>query len=486
MSDPRKLFLIYLTALAVLLSSVAVTIVLTEMTATRLAEDAGKINVSGRQRMLSQRIAYLAQHVHTVAESTDEAKVAELEQAIDLFEASHDQLDSLPDFTALHGSRETPGSLDARIRDFIDLAREIVADPTRADALAQLKQIESQGLLDDLNAVVAAKEADSVQRVSLLQMAGRISIGVALAIIAAEIVFVFRPGQRLIERKIRDLAERNRALSDARSRLRARNMELARSNAMIRSERNRVEQAFQESERLRTEQVAFTYAVSHDLKSPANTMHLLLEELADHCDEHFDDLAHELVDQGRRTLSRMNEQVEDVLSYAMASEGRSEPERIDLSDLVAELVDALKPDIAAAGARVVKGKLAPVWGYRDQIVSLLQNLVLNALKYQAAGARAEIRISGSRLPDGTGVRIEVADNGIGIAPENHKKIFDLFQRLHLRSEYPGTGLGLSTCARIARNHDGDITVRSALGQGSVFEVTLRDQGQQQQLLGDAA
>ena len=105
---------------------------------------------------------------------------------------------------------------------------------------------------------------------------------------------------------------------------------------------------------------------------------------------------------------------------------------------------------------------------------LVQNLVENAIRYRAEAVRP--RISIECVPEGPGKPhlLRVCDNGIGIDPENHERIFGLFQRLHLQTDYPGSGLGLATCQRIALNHAGQISVQSAPGDGSTFAVSLND------------
>ncbi len=319
----------------------------------------------------------------------------------------------------------------------------------------------------------AAIEQHLAERIELLQTSGRVSTIFALAIVIVGIQFVFLPGHRLIGNSMSELREHNERFAEAKEAMSATNAKLSRQADALLDERSQLEQSLMESEALRAEQAAFTYALSHDLKSPTNTLHLLLEELALTFDDGRVEDAKALIDHGRSALRRMNTQVEDVLDFAQVSERKAKPEDIDVKELVNEIRLTLAADIAFKDAKVAHGPVVPIRGIRSQIFCLVQNLVANAIKYSKPGARPEIKVSCVPLADGSGVRLIVADNGIGIAPEHHEKIFGLFQRLHLQSEYPGTGLGLSTCARVAWNHNGDIAVTSELGRGAIFKVTLR-------------
>jgi signal transduction histidine kinase len=115
-----------------------------------------------------------------------------------------------------------------------------------------------------------------------------------------------------------------------------------------------------------------------------------------------------------------------------------------------------------SGATIAFDRLPIVLAHESRLLQVFQNLIGNALKY--------IRISAERA--GAYWRIAIRDDGIGIAPEHHEKIFGLFQRLHSRSEYPGTGIGLASCKRIIEHEGGRIWVESSVGAGSTFYFTL--------------
>jgi light-regulated signal transduction histidine kinase (bacteriophytochrome) len=138
--------------------------------------------------------------------------------------------------------------------------------------------------------------------------------------------------------------------------------------------------------------------------------------------------------------------------------------------VLAEVVASLATPIAELRASVTHDPLPTISGDRTQLVQLFQNLIGNGIKFHS-GEPPRVRISVTRETDGW--LFSVADNGIGIEPSFHERIFVLFQRLHTRDKYPGTGIGLTICKKVVERHGGRIWVESD-GRGSVFRFTLRD------------
>ena len=484
MNKVKRLLLVYLSALALLLVSVTMSMVLTGLQAEQLEEDANDINTSGRQRMLSQRIIYLAQDfmTSTGVEAADAraallAAVAEFEAVITVFEESHSVLSQRPDLgpelQSLYFAADGGPSLDARIREYIRLARLITMNPNDTESLRALKSIERQGLLRDLDGVVTNIESASIARVAALRRVEFYSLCVAFLIVLVEVGWVFLPGHRFIQRTLSELQDRNAKLDAARAAVFAQNEELLDRNFRIARDSDRLQAAWEESEALRKEQADFTYSVSHDLKSPTNTIHLLLNEISVTGADQMNDDARELLDLALQTCRRMGEQIEDVLQYSAATDENAQPAMIDVRACIDSVLSDMRSDLADAEAVVEVKASGQVFGYATQMRILIQNLIGNAVKFRAEGVRPEVIVLCTALSDHSGVIFTVADNGIGIAPENHERIFGLFQRLHVRETYPGTGLGLATCQRIALNHNGQIMVSSAVGEGSTFEVILR-------------
>ena len=228
------------------------------------------------------------------------------------------------------------------------------------------------------------------------------------------------------------------------------------------------------SEQLRREQKQFTYAISHDLKSPANTLHLIFNEIALNCNADTSPDTRMLLKEGLGTVTRMKQQVEDILQYSRTIDLDEASETVALSPLVEETLHNLKAEITAANANVSCEELPEVFGNRLQLTALFQNLISNALKFSAPGRNPVVTITATKGKKPFEHRVTVKDNGIGIAPENHQSIFKLFTRLHLREQYPGTGIGLALCHRVMENHNGSISVTSEENKGSAFTVNLSD------------
>lgn len=229
--------------------------------------------------------------------------------------------------------------------------------------------------------------------------------------------------------------------------------------------------ALLQAEQVNREQREFTYAVAHDLKSPARTLNLLLQELEADASG-LDDEGLFLLRQSQKTANRMLDQMTDILEYSRVLGARVGKEPIDLNHLMAELLDDLQGEIKHNGADVSFGPLPQVVGNRMQLRCLFQNLISNGIKFQPAGNTPKVRIHAKPNTSAGLAQIEVSDNGIGIELEDQPQIFELFSRLHHASDYDGSGIGLTLCRRICANHSGMIEVVSEKGHGATFRVGL--------------
>ncbi|MEM6939656.1 MAG: ATP-binding protein [Pseudomonadota bacterium] len=249
-----------------------------------------------------------------------------------------------------------------------------------------------------------------------------------------------------------------------------------------------LEAALGRSEDLRHEQMTFAYALSHDLKSPVNTIHFLLSELGTAIEEANEGDVQDLLQHAQEAAQRMDALIEATLEHAWAGYGSSAVESVDMAGCVQEVLADLRSGIASSGAEVHLGQLDPIDGHEVQIRVLLQNLISNALKFQLPGNAPRVSISCVNSGSDEPAILRVSDNGIGISPKDQEKIFGAFKRLHLQTTYPGSGLGLATCQRIARNHGGEIQVTSTPGKGSTFviELNARTVVQEKKLQGRAA
>ncbi|MEL7279771.1 MAG: ATP-binding protein [Pseudomonadota bacterium] len=214
------------------------------------------------------------------------------------------------------------------------------------------------------------------------------------------------------------------------------------------------------------EQAEFSYAVSHDLKSPTNTMAMLIEELNDHAP--LDEDSHTILENMRITNKRMGDLVTDVLDYSRLVDRVLETEPVDVGVMLGEIMKDLSADIAEAKAKISFQDLPVIDGNAFQIRILLQNLISNAIKFRRPNQKTYIRITASQSAEATVLRVE--DNGIGIPEKFRTRVFGLFKRLHTSSEYHGTGLGLSISRRVMSNHGGHISISDGIEGGTAFNL----------------
>lgn len=214
----------------------------------------------------------------------------------------------------------------------------------------------------------------------------------------------------------------------------------------------------------------FASVASHDMKEPlrmiASFMQLLEKNYGDQLDGKARQYIHFAVDGSRRMTNLINE----LLSYARVNRDMREVEIVDLNEVLKDVTGLLRDVIRENGADVKIGPMPTLKGYPVALRTLFTNLISNGIKYQPPGQSAKIQLSSADMGDFWEIR--VTDNGIGIAEEYQDEIFKLFKRLHTNDQYPGTGLGLSTCKRIVEEHGGSISVNSKEDEGSTFVLTL--------------
>ncbi len=223
------------------------------------------------------------------------------------------------------------------------------------------------------------------------------------------------------------------------------------------------------------EQAEFAYAVSHDLKSPANTVQMLLNALAEDYGSDMPEGAHELIARQRATVQRMLRLIDDLLSYSNTVDAELVLSPVDLGRVARSVAADLLAEIEQSGTKVTIGPLPELQGDETQLRILFQNLVANAIKFRDPARPQRVDVS-CPDPQADPAVICVRDRGIGIPPEQRDRIFGLFQRLHAHDDYPGSGLGLAICKRIATKHGGTIAAGPGTPDGTEFRVTLPRHG----------
>lgn len=213
----------------------------------------------------------------------------------------------------------------------------------------------------------------------------------------------------------------------------------------------------------------FAYIVSHDLSEPLRTISNYLQLLARRYQGKLDTTADEFFGLAVDGSRRLQQMISDLLIYTRAGGQDLTFTPVDCEALLTRVLSDLQIAIKESSATIIHDHLPVVRGDATRLGQLLQNLISNALKFRGTAA-PQIQISSQRV--GPYWHFAIRDNGIGIDPAQTGRLFQVFQRLHTRSEYPGTGMGLAICKKILERHGGRIWVESTLGTGTTFWFTL--------------
>ncbi len=213
----------------------------------------------------------------------------------------------------------------------------------------------------------------------------------------------------------------------------------------------------------------FAYIASHDLQEPLRMVSSFLQLLRKKYKDQLDETADRYIDFAVDGAERMKKLILDLLEYSRLGSNVQKFSLFGLKELIEEVCTLFSAQLKESGAVVEVASLPLLYGHRDQIGQLFQNLIGNALKYRSQDA-PHIRIGCSDKDSHW--EFFVADNGIGIESRFFEKVFIIFQRLHNKSEYSGTGIGLAICKKIVERHKGKIWLDSEPGRGSTFRFTL--------------
>jgi PAS domain S-box-containing protein len=297
--------------------------------------------------------------------------------------------------------------------------------------------------------VLAAQQppTDGPQVGTTFETEGRRRTGVAFPLEISLTAWTNTQNVRFFTAIARDITERK----EAERALETKADELARSN--------------QELEQ-------FAYVASHDLQEPLRMVSNYTQLLGKRYKDQLDADANEFIDFAVDGARRMQDLIRDLLEYARVGTRGKEFKPVPGEKVVGSAVQNLAGAIEEAQAEIVVETMPILTCDATQLAQVFQNLIGNAIKFRRPGAQPVIRVSTTRV-DG-GHLIAIKDNGIGIEPKYFERIFQMFQRLHGRGEYPGTGIGLALCKKIVERHGGRIKVESEPGQGTTFSFTLPD------------
>ena len=218
----------------------------------------------------------------------------------------------------------------------------------------------------------------------------------------------------------------------------------------------------------------FAFVASHDLQEPLRKIRAFSDRLQQHFSAELSPEARDYLARSSQAAERMQTLINDLLAYSRIAARGKAFEKVDMSALLATVVDDLEARIESSGGRIEAGPLPKIEGDPTQLRQMLQNLLANALKFRAADRPPVVRVSAepTRLGDAPAWLFRFEDNGIGFEPRHAEKVFVPFQRLHGRKDYEGTGIGLAIVRRIVERHRGTVTAEGVAGEGAVFTVCL--------------
>jgi PAS domain S-box-containing protein len=231
------------------------------------------------------------------------------------------------------------------------------------------------------------------------------------------------------------------------------------------------------------ELTSFTYIASHDLQEPLRKIQTFCNRIIENKDEILSPANSDYFARILSASTRMQNLISSLLSYSRMNTRNMEFETVDLNTILEDVISNNRELIEESNASVKSGDLPVITGIPLQLNQLFTNLIINSIKYKKPEEPPTIHIDSHKvslnekksdddliLPDHW--KLTITDNGIGFEPKYAEKIFELFQRLHSRFEYEGTGIGLAICKKIVQNHKGQIRAIGEPGQGAVIEIYL--------------
>ena len=296
---------------------------------------------------------------------------------------------------------------------------------------------------------------------------------------SGEVIQIARDGRRVptLGRWVLDLGTDSilTSYTDITERTRMEN-ELRNAHTQLAGRARQLEQAVSErTVQLRDtvgELQGFSYSVSHDMRAPLRAMQSYASYLIDEYGSKLDEKGVNYLNQIKRSSVRLDRLTQDVLSYTRILHANVPMQTVDLDRLVRDIVEVfpngqpIKPEIQ------IKGILPRVMGNEALLGQCISNLLSNGAKFVSRGTTPHLEISAEAMQDDS-IRVSFRDNGIGIAPENHSRIFRLFERIHPEAEYEGTGLGLTIVGKATERMGAQLGLESEVGKGSKFWIQLR-------------
>ncbi|HWV98982.1 MAG TPA: ATP-binding protein [Candidatus Acidoferrum sp.] len=272
-------------------------------------------------------------------------------------------------------------------------------------------------------------------------------------------------GRAVIQCNIRDITERKGVERDLQAAKDVISQHATQLESLVNERTRQLRETIGELE-------GFSYSVSHDMRAPLRAMQSFASYLAEEYGDKLDEKGVNYIQQIRRSAVRLDRLIQDVLSYTKILHSPVPMEPVDLDRLVRDIIvtypngEPVKPQIQ------ITGKLPKVLGNEALLTQCVSNLLSNGTKFVSPGTTPHVRIS-AEVREGSMIRVWFKDNGIGIACENHARIFRLFERIHPETTYEGTGIGLTIVRKAIERMGAQVGFESTLGKGSNFWIELK-------------
>jgi len=272
-------------------------------------------------------------------------------------------------------------------------------------------------------------------------------------------------GHHAIQCNVRDITERKvgeRALQAARQEIALHTLEL---ETLVKERTAELREKIRELER-------FSYSISHDMRAPVRAMQSFAQFLKDDYGSLMDQQGNDYLNQIMRSALRLDRLIQDVLRYSRIAHGKPPIHPVDMNQLTSDVIEELSNGQSVKPHFKIIGRLPIVMGNEALLGQCVSNLLANGIKFVAPGTIPRVDISSEDISPSS-VKLWFKDNGIGIAPENHERVFRLFEQINPSTEFDGTGIGLSIACKAVERMDAQIGFDSQLGKGSNFWIRIK-------------
>ena len=342
-------------------------------------------------------------------------------------------------------------------------------------------------LRGDVGAIQRGLFKEQLARADDLRLAQNVLAGLVVVMIGAALLYARKlrreteaaahETDQYIEQLEATQKELRRARDDLEIRVAERTQEILRANESLRDESEQRLRTIAELERATAvldRQARRLGESNRDLQEPLRKILAFSDRLGSRLGDDLDDTARDYFERLRNAATRMQKLIDDLLVYSRVQTQGDAHQRADLAEIVRSVVGDLEIAIEESGTTVSVGDLPTIEADPSQMRQLFQNLIGNAMKFRNDGVAPMIAVAGGveDTADGPVCVITVADNGIGFDPEHAEKIFTVFQRLHGRGEYEGSGIGLAVTRRVAERHGGTIRATGRPGHGATFVIRI--------------